>query len=87
MSLTQQGIAAIYNGTMPMPQRGGSFGSFVKGANNFLHKTHLVSGLANVASIAGVPGASVVGQASKAVGYGKKRKQAGGKKKKTTKRK
>ena len=64
-------------------QAGGNFMSFLGDVNNFLKKTHIISGLAGVASA--IPGlgaiAAPIAGVSGALGYGKKRAKPKPKKK------
>lgn len=57
-------------------QQGEGFGDFLKGVNNFLKKTHLVSGIAG--ALSAVPGvgefAGPIAGVASSLGYGKKRK-------------
>ena len=82
--MTSQGLALAFNGGIrPHPQVGGSFGSFLKGASNFVKDNHLISNGAKIASVLGVPHAGTVGAVAKSVGLGKKKKKMSGKGKKT----
>ena len=63
-------------------RRGGSFKSFLSGANNFLKKTGLLSTLGQIGSQM-APGkygamAGVLGNAAGAMGYGRRRRRCGG---------
>jgi len=63
-------------------RRGGSFGSFLKGANNFLKKSGLLSTLGNLGSQI-VPGKwgkriGMAGNVASTLGYGRRRRRRGG---------
>ena len=63
-------------------RRGGSFKSFLSGANNFLKKSGLLSALGQIGSQM-APGkygqmAGVLGNAAGAMGYGRRRRRCGG---------
>ena len=63
-------------------RRGGSFGSFLKGANSFLKKSGLLSTLGNVGSQL-VPGKwgeriGMAGNVAGSLGYGRRRRRRGG---------
>ena len=63
-------------------RRGGSFKSFLSGANNFLKKSGLLSTLGQIGSQM-APGkygqmAGVLGNAAGAMGYGRRRRRCGG---------
>lgn len=57
--------------------RGAGFGSFLKKAAKFLHKTKLISRAGNALGALGVPHASRVGNFAGSVGLGRQRKGSG----------
>lgn len=52
----------------------GKFTDFLRKANDWLRKTHIVSGVANALGSAGVPYASTVGSVAGKLGYGRRRR-------------
>lgn len=61
----------------PNQQYGAGIGDVVRSANKFLRKHKIISKGAEIASLLGVPGASHVRSISSTLGYGRKKKKTG----------
>jgi hypothetical protein len=57
--------------------KGGSIGSWLRKAHDWIKKHKLVSRIGSVLGSAGVPGASMIGTAAGSVGYGRRRRRVG----------